>query len=359
MNLTVHLGSRTYPILLEEGNVSLFPKMLRDMFPKSRFALVTNTVLADLYAPLLNQWSSELDLAIHTIPDGEAYKTLQTWGTVLDFLLRSNLERSSVIIAFGGGVTGDITGFAAAAFLRGVAFVQVPTTLLAMIDSSVGGKTAVDHPQGKNLIGAFHQPRLVFVDTSFLQTLPKREFISGYAELFKNAFIGGREMFDFVSAFHERMIVGESQVLLEGIYKSIAIKARVVEQDECETKGLRAILNFGHTFAHSLEKFFNFRDLLHGEAVFWGMKCACELGYISGTVKQADIPLYQALLSRMVLPELPSKVEPEKIYSMMFSDKKVESGKLRLVLPAEPGTSVVRNDIPANDIISVLERVFS
>ena len=168
---------------------------------------------------------------------------------------QSRIERSSTVIAFGGGVVGDMTGFAASVCLRGIGYIQVPTSLLAMVDSSVGGKTAVDHPLGKNLIGAFYQPKLVYIDTDFLNTLSERDFLSGYAELFKYAFIGGRKMFDFIMNNNETMLRKESGILLEGISHSIETKARVVEQDQFETSGLRALLNFGHTFAHSLERF--------------------------------------------------------------------------------------------------------
>jgi 3-dehydroquinate synthase len=232
MQLTVNLGPRSYPIKLENGAAASLPSLLKNAFPKSRFALVTNTTVAALYRDLIAGWKKALDCVVYKMPDGEQYKTIETWSGILDFLLGAKLERSSIVIALGGGVVGDVAGFAAASFLRGVSSVQVPTTLLAMVDSSVGGKTAVDHPLGKNLIGAFHQPKMVYVDSSFLSTLPDREFMCGYAELFKYAFIGGREMFDFVLANHHAMIARNMTILLEGIRRSIAVKAGVVEKDE-------------------------------------------------------------------------------------------------------------------------------
>ena len=267
MELTVKLGSRSYPIILEQGiSASLPPRLKRD-FPESKFGLVTNTVIRDLYGKLIDAWHDELDLAVHCMPDGEHYKTLETWGKIFDTFIPAKLERSSVIIAFGGGVVGDMAGFAAATYMRGIACVQVPTTLLAMVDSSVGGKTALDHAAGKNLIGAFHQPSLVWIDTAFLDTLPKREYAAGCAELFKYGFIGGPDLFDHIAVHGQSILDGRPDMLLDGIRRGIAFKAGVVERDEHETKGERTLLNFGHTFAHALEKHFGFEKLLHGEAV--------------------------------------------------------------------------------------------
>jgi 3-dehydroquinate synthase len=358
MKFTVHLGTRSYPIILDRNISGSLPEILKKEFPKSRFALVTNTTIASLYSSLIQSWKQSIDLKVHEMPDGEEYKTLDSWKGILDFLIQSKFERSSILIALGGGVVGDVAGFAASAFLRGIPFVQVPTTLLAMVDSSVGGKTAVDHPDGKNLIGAFYQPQRVFVDTCFLDTLPQREFVSGYAELFKNGFIGGKQMFDFVNKNNKRMLEKGPSILLEGIKLSIDIKANVVAQDECETKGLRALLNFGHTFAHSLERFYNFSGILHGEAVFWGMKCACELGKRIGTIHSDDWSAYDNQIAQMPLPKLPSIPDPDTLYRMMFSDKKVEFGKINFIVPTTLGTSIVKNDISANDVLETLKAVF-
>lgn len=358
MNITVNLKERSYDINIEHGLRFRFANLVKSAFPNTSFAIVTNSTIAELYKELINSWSSEIDCPIHAVPDGEVYKTIETWNGILDFLLDSGLDRSSKIIALGGGVVGDMTGFAAATFLRGAGFIQVPTTLLAMVDSSVGGKTGVDHATGKNLIGAFHQPELVIIDTGFLDTLSNRDFLSGYAELFKYALIGGRDMFDFVYANHDAMVAKERDKLLEGIYRSVSIKARVVEQDEHETSGLRALLNFGHTFAHSIEKYFNFESVMHGEAVLWGIHCAYEMGKLTGTVSSGDYSLFENLLSRMPLPKLPQKVDHGKILAFMYKDKKVLSGKLRFVLPADPGFSKVSTDISEKQVLATLERVF-
>lgn len=358
MEIVVNLGPRSYPIRFEKSGAANLPSTLKTLFPKSRFALVTNKTIARLYRDLVDGWVSELSCPVHEMEDGEQYKTIGSWSGILDFLLREKFERSSVVIALGGGVVGDVAGFAAASFLRGVGFVQVPTTLLSMVDSSVGGKTAVDHPLGKNLIGAFHQPKLVMVDSAFLDTLPEREFLSGYAELFKCAYIGGREMFDFVVRNHVAISSHGSDALPEGISRSVAIKAAVVEKDEHETSGLRALLNFGHTFAHALERYFNFESILHGEAVWWGMHCAVECAKQCNMIERAALSDYAVITHLMPKPPLPASPDPQRLYEMMFTDKKVADGKLRLVLPTSPGSSTVCSDVGGAVIKAVTESVF-
>lgn len=358
MEVTVNLSQRSYKVVIDQGCTSSLPSMVTELFGKRRCAIVTNTTIAALYQEKIDQWKSELNCLLYTIPDGEQYKTIDTWKGILDFLLENRFERSSVLIALGGGVVGDIAGFAAASFLRGIPYIQVPTTLLAMVDSSIGGKTAVDHPMGKNLIGAFHQPSMTLVDTDFLKTLPLREFLSGYAELFKYAFIGGSDTFNFISEENTRMLKHNPESLLDGIRRSIEIKAGVVSEDEFETKGLRALLNFGHTFAHSIERFYNFEQVLHGEAVIWGIRCACLLGERIGTIPSDTITAYKHILERLPIPPLPSLPDPAKLYSYMFSDKKVLSGKINFVVPTSPGTSIVKKDIEQNDVMAVLEEIF-
>jgi 3-dehydroquinate synthase len=359
MQLTVHLGPRSYPIIIGRNCASALPAKLLFMFPKSRFGLVTNTTLARIYKKQIAQWKKRLSLTVHVMPDGEQYKTVDTWSRVLDTFLKAKFERSSVIVAFGGGVAGDVAGFAAAAMLRGVAHVQVPTTLLAIVDSSVGGKTGLDHPCGKNLVGAFHQPGLVWIDTAFLTTLSRRQYLAGLAELFKYGLLGGRGMFDFVSRNSRKLLGRNSQVLLEGIKKSIAIKARIVEQDEHETDGLRMLLNLGHTFGHALEKVTGFKNLLHGEAVWWGMACAIELGKILKTIPASDMAAYDALLAAMPRPKLPVAPSASDLYKAMLFDKKVAGGKIRFVVPARAGTSVVKSGVREEVVKSVIAICFS
>jgi 3-dehydroquinate synthase len=361
MEISVNLGDRSYPIILKHGAFSEFPSSLKKRFPQSRFALVTNTTLAITYKDVLAQWEKELSPVKFVLPDGEQYKNIETWNSVVDFLIKSNLDRKSVVCAFGGGVVGDITGFAASSFLRGVAFVQIPTTLLAMVDSSVGGKTGVNHAIGKNLIGAFHQPSFVWLDTVFLSTLPEREFIAGYAELFKYAFIGGPEMFDFIGKQHHAMIAKDKNALIEGIQRSIAIKARIVEADEREEKGTRAFLNFGHTFAHALERFYNFEQVLHGEAVLFGIRCACDLGTRLATIPPAAEQKYRALLEKCPATELPgtaaARPNAEALYDAMFTDKKMSGGKLSFVLPATPGSCILSSDVQKDAVCETLKSI--
>jgi 3-dehydroquinate synthase len=360
MELTVNLGARSYPIVLDTAIAPSLPERLKSLFPKSTFGLVTNETVAKLYAPLIAKWQSKLSCVVHVMPDGEQFKTIASWSAILDTFLAARLERRSVIIALGGGVVGDVAGFAAATLLRGVPYIQVPTTLLAMVDSSVGGKTAVDHACGKNLIGAFHQPTMVLVDTAFLSTLPRREFLAGYAELFKYAFIGGRDMFNFVSVNNAALMENrDPQLLLDGIRRAVTIKAAVVEADERETGTARMALNFGHTFAHALEKHFGFAKLLHGEALWWGMRCACALGKLVKTIPVQDALLYEKLETMMPAAPLPSLPSVYDLHDAMLFDKKVTGGSIRFVLPAKAGTSIVMADIAAADVKAVLAAIFS
>jgi len=358
MELTVNLGPRSYPIIIDENSESRFSAHVKLRFPKAKIGLVTNETLASLYEKQISNWKTELDLAVHVMPDGERYKNLATWSKIFDTFLSARFERNSVLIAFGGGVVGDMTGFAAASMLRGISYIQVPTTLLAMVDSSVGGKTGLDHAAGKNLIGAFHQPGMVWIDIAYLKTLPAREQCAGYAELFKYAFFGGKKMFDFISKNHEKVESGDRAVLLDGIRRSITIKADIVEQDEFETQGLRMVLNFGHTFAHALEKFFGFETLHHGEAVWWGMACSCQLGKLLGSIPAHALPQYEEMLRKMPRPELPELPPVEVLYNAMSFDKKVKDGKIRFVVPAEPGVSIVNSSVDPEKVKTVLEIVF-
>jgi 3-dehydroquinate synthase len=357
MQINVKLGPRSYPVIFNHRAFDSFPSQLRKRFPNSRFVLITNSTIARLYGPLIGSWKKKLSFNVYTIPDGEKYKTTKIWSSVLDFLLKSGLDRKSVVIALGGGVVGDIVGFAASAFLRGVAHIQIPTTLLAMVDSSVGGKTGVNHRLGKNLIGAFHQPSLVWIDTAFLETLPKREFAAGYAELFKYAFIGGRSMFDFIRGNHSALQDGKRSVLIKGVRRAVEIKAAVVESDEREISGCRELLNFGHTFAHAIERVAGYKGILHGEAVILGIKCACDLGVRAGTVPSSCFALYASMTRGLPKIRLPFTPHPAELYGAMFTDKKVRAGKLVFVLPGKPGESLLVWDVVKEQVLATLRNV--
>lgn len=354
----VNLGDRSYPIHFGERISGEFASVCKSLFPASAFALVTNETLATLYKSTIAQWKEEMPITTVIIPDGEKFKTVSTWEKVLSVLLDARMDRTAVVCAFGGGVVGDITGFAAACFLRGVRYVQIPTTLLAMVDSGVGGKTGVNHPAGKNLIGAFHQPSLVWVDTAFLDTLPHREFIAGYAEVFKYAFVGGGDMFQFVNTMSGRLLDRNKGPLLEGIKRSIAIKARVVEQDEKEESGARAILNFGHTFAHAIERFYNFDGILHGEAVLLGILCACDLGVRIGSVPSGAHIVYDEILQKLPRVQLPSSPDITALYNGMFSDKKTVQGRLNFVVPTTPGNAALKSGVTREAVLEALHAVF-
>ncbi|MGM0443656.1 MAG: 3-dehydroquinate synthase [Fibrobacterota bacterium] len=346
----------TYPLCIDE-NRSL-AAALNENVRNGTCVIVTNTTLADLYAEVLQKLHESLDLPVETVvlPDGEKYKTREQLFVILDTMLKKRLDRDTTVIAFGGGVIGDMAGFAAAIFLRGVPYIQVPTTLLAMVDSSVGGKTAVNHPMGKNLIGSFYQPRLVHIDTTFLQTLPEREYRAGCGEIMKYGFIGGTEMFTFIRTRFTALLSGEPQALREAVRRSVEIKARIVEEDETE-QGCRALLNFGHTFGHAFEKVLGYGTLLHGEAVLWGIVCALKLAERRGLISPADRTAFHEIKTSIVLPPIDKKPTPEELYEEMFSDKKTRGGTIRFVLPTTAGASDIFRDIPRKDVLTVLREV--
>ncbi len=356
MNIPVALGERSYSVLLDEpGDM---PAALREHVPATSYVIITNETIAALYRSQLDALRRSLGAALSAIPDGEQHKHIGVWSRILDTLLEAHIDRNAVVLAFGGGVIGDMAGFAAATCLRGIRYVQIPTTLLAMVDSSVGGKTGVNHARGKNLIGAFHQPSMVWVCTAYLNTLPDREFFAGYGEVFKYAFIGGPEMASFIEKNHTAIMQRHPNIVREAIDRSIRIKAEVVSRDEREG-GVRALLNFGHTFAHALETYFNYTGLLHGEAVFHGMACAIELSLRESIVSKEDRAWYQAMQKRLLRPTLPGEPDPDALFQAMFSDKKVQAGKLRIVVPTTPGACVVRDDITESSIRQALQAVIA
>ncbi len=324
--ITVKLGDRSYPIIIGSG-------LLDGAFDLTRFMrgsdclIVSNETVAPLY---LDRLRANLgDKTIHSIelPDGEAHKSIASLQTILDRLAESGAGRDTTVIALGGGVVGDIAGFAAACYMRGVAFIQVPTTLLAQVDSSVGGKTGVNHPEGKNLIGAFHQPRAVLIDTSTLSSLPDRELKAGLAEVIKHGAICDIEFFAWLEENMQKLLRKEPLALAHAVQRSCEIKAEVVADDEREA-GRRAILNFGHTFGHAIERCEGYGEWLHGEAVAAGMVMAAEL---SGII-DADIDRLRALIAQAGLPVSPPSIDADSWMRAMGMDKKVEQDQLRFVL---------------------------
>ncbi|VTU23975.1 3-dehydroquinate synthase [Variovorax sp. PBS-H4] len=339
----IQLGERSYSILI--GNELLREPESFDAVPAAAAALiVTNTTVAPLYGEQLRNALAGHFRAVHMLelPDGETHKDWSTLNLIFDALLRHGCDRKTVLFALGGGVVGDMTGFAAASYMRGVPFVQVPTTLLAQVDSSVGGKTAINHPLGKNMIGAFYQPRLVLCDLSTLATLPRRELSAGLAEIIKYGPIYDMDFFDWIEANIDALVAREPAALAHAVRRSCEVKAAVVGQDERET-GVRAILNFGHTFGHAIEAGLGYGQWLHGEAVGCGMVMAAELSQRLGGVDAAFVQRLSALIERAGLPVVAPALGAERYLELMRIDKKSEAGEIRFVVIDTPGSAVVRS----------------
>jgi 3-dehydroquinate synthase len=339
----IQLGERSYPILI--GSDLLGDPGHFDAVPSAATALiVTNTTVAPLYGEALRRTLASRFRAVHLLelPDGERHKDWPTLNLIFDALLSHGCDRKTVLFALGGGVVGDMTGFAAASYMRGVPFVQVPTTLLAQVDSSVGGKTAINHPLGKNMIGAFYQPRLVLCDLSTLATLPSRELSAGLAEIIKYGPIYDMAFFDWIEANIEALVARDPVALAHAVRRSCEIKAAVVGQDERET-GLRAILNFGHTFGHAIEAGMGYGRWLHGEAVGCGMVLAAHLSQRLGGVDAAFVQRLSALVERAGLPVAAPALGAERYLELMRIDKKSEAGEIRFVVIDKPGSAVMRS----------------
>ena len=332
--VTVNLGQRSYPIELGEGLLSRLGELMKAQGIGGRVAVVSNPVVAGLYAEEIRDSLRDAgyDNALVLIPEGEAHKNTASLGLIYDALVERRFDRSAALIALGGGVIGDITGFAAATFLRGIGYVQVPTTLLAQVDASVGGKTAVNHDQGKNLIGAFHQPRLVVIDMKTLRTLPEREFAAGMAEVIKHGIIQDAGYFGFLEEEMDSLMRLDAEAVETAVAGSCRIKAAVVEQDEREDDR-RAILNFGHTVGHALESFTAYERFLHGEAVAIGMIQAATLSAGRGLLSNAELERIEALVRRAGLPwQIPDDIALEDLVAGMALDKKSHAGKIKFVL---------------------------
>src|SRR5579883_180959 len=350
--LRVELGSRSYPILIGRG--LLGERTLFEQHVRSRDILVvSNTVVAPLYLDALEASLQPRRVVATILPDGEHHKTLASVARVLDVMVANRFGRDCAVIALGGGVVGDIAGFAAACYQRGVNYVQVPTTLLAQVDSSVGGKTGVNHSGGKNLIGAFHQPIAVIADTDTLATLPDRELRAGLAEVIKYGCIQDPALFDWLDRHLPALLDRDADALTHAIARSCEIKAAVVAADERE-HGQRAILNFGHTFGHAIEAATNYERFLHGEAVAIGMLMAadlsCRLGLISPAVKLA----VRGLIERAGLPTEAPRIGAARALALMQMDKKVLAGNIRLVLLETLGRAVVRGQYPQEALEATL-----
>jgi len=344
-NLTVNLGDRAYPIYIGSGLIAHTELYARHISGQQILVVSNETVAATYLSALQSSLASSHTLDICLLPDGEQYKTLETYAQVIDVLMSKRHNRTTTLLALGGGVVGDITGFAAATYQRGVGFIQVPTTLLAQVDSSVGGKTGVNHPGGKNMLGAFYQPQCVVIDTDVLNSLPEREFSAGLAEVIKYGLIRDGEFFSWLASNMSALRAKEPDVLVDAIKKSCEIKALVVAQDERE-KGIRAILNFGHTFGHAIEKLGNYQRYLHGEAVAIGMVMAADLSQRSGLLPAEDVTRLTALLLAAGLPvSVDQDLDTQDMLSAMGMDKKVIDGVLRLILIDAIGSARISEDV--------------
>ncbi len=343
-SLTVELGDRSYPIVIGGG-------LLGGGFELAEYVrgddclIVSNETVAPLYLDALQTNLGGKSVEIIVLADGEAHKTVATVASILDKLVAIRANRDTTVIALGGGVVGDIAGFAAACYMRGVDFIQVPTTLLAQVDSSVGGKTGVNHPQGKNLIGAFHQPNIVLIDTDTLATLPEREFKAGLAEVIKYGAIIDADFFAWLEGNIDAVLAKDADALAHAIQRSCELKAGVVAEDERES-GRRAILNFGHTFGHAIEHCQGYGEWLHGEAVAAGMIMAAMLSDIG----KGEVARLVNLIRRAGLPVAPPTIGADAMMSAMGMDKKIVKKRLRFVLLNELGDASIRSDVDADQL---------
>ena len=349
----VDLGDRSYPIHIGPGLLGQ-PERLRPAIAGNQVVVVSNTTVAPLYLEPVEASLSGLRVGRVILPDGEAFKTLEGLQPILDTLLRERFDRNVTLIALGGGVIGDMTGFAAAIYQRGVAFIQIPTTLLAQVDSSVGGKTGVNHPLGKNMIGAFHQPRCVIADTETLNTLDDRQLSAGIAEVIKYGILGDADLFVWLETNMERLLARESAALSHAIEQSCLDKAAIVAADERES-GQRALLNLGHTFGHAIEHGMGYGAWLHGEAVASGMVLAAELAVRTGRLDTDSAARIRHLIERAHLPTAPpDRLSPQDFLEAMAVDKKVLDGRWRLIVPRAIGRAEIVADIPHETIAETL-----
>ena len=355
--LRVELGARSYPIYIGQSLLQR-TELISEHLVGSELLIVTNDTIAPLYLSRIVERVDCEKVSVCQLPDGEQHKNLETLNRVFDQLLQERHSRKTTLLALGGGVVGDMTGFAAACYQRGVAFIQVPTTLLSQVDSSVGGKTGVNHLMGKNMIGAFHQPQAVIADTDVLATLPKREFAAGLAEVIKYGLIADIDFFGWLELHSSELMALEANALSYAIERSCQIKAEVVARDETE-QGVRALLNLGHTFGHAIETVMNYRGILHGEAVAIGMLLAARLSRLAGKLDNVDVERIERLLQACDLPlQPPVALDRETIKSAMLLDKKVVAGSLRLVLLNSVGAAALESDFSQVLLEETLATVF-
>lgn len=353
--LTVGLGERSYPIHVGSGLLDK-AELLQAHVPRKRVAIVTNTTVAPLYLEMLEYTLQSIGVSSISVilPDGERYKNSETMNLIYDALLKNRCERSTPLIALGGGVIGDMTGYAAATYLRGVPFIQIPTTLLAQVDSSVGGKTGINHPLGKNMIGAFYQPQLVLADAATLNTLPDKELSAGLAEVIKYGLIRDLPLLEWLELNMDKLLARDTAALQYAITRSCQNKAEVVAADERES-GERALLNLGHTFGHAIESGMGYGVWLHGEGVAAGTVMAADLSQRLGWISIQDVARIRKLFKHAGLPVVAPDLGVERYLDLMGQDKKVEGGKMRFVLLKKIGHAVVNGEVPPDLLQQTLQ----
>lgn len=352
----IELGERSYPIVIG-------PKLIDDattldaLIAARNLLIVTNSTVGPLYLDRLQRALAGRRIGVVTLPDGEQYKTLDSMAQIIDALVEHRMNRDAAVVALGGGVIGDMAGFAAACYQRGIDYLQIPTTLLAQVDSSVGGKTAVNHPHAKNMIGAFHQPRCVIADTATLATLPARDYRAGLAEVVKYGFVCDAGFLDWLEENTSALLAREDAAVIHAVRRSCEIKAHVVSVDERE-QGLRAILNFGHTFGHAIETASGYGAWLHGEAVAAGMAIAADMSQRLGWLDRLQAERVRRLIERLGLPVNAPRIGAQRARELMGLDKKVLDGRIRLVLLRALGEAVVTSDYSADTLSATLHEHF-
>mgnify|MGYP000850272541 FL=1 len=354
--MRVELGDRSYDIRIGNNWMTQFADLLHFIPKTSRIILITDEnvfhLAGDRLLNILRQADFQVESAV--IAGGEGCKNLATTAGLHEQMVEFGLDRKSTVLALGGGIVGDIAGFVAATYMRGITYVQIPTTLLAQVDSSVGGKTGVNLPQGKNLVGAFYQPALVFIDVAFIKTLPEREYLTGLAEVIKYGIIWDLEFFNYLENNLTRIMSRDSECLMHIVSRCCSIKAEVVAQDETES-GLRALLNLGHTFGHAFENLTNYEQFTHGEAVGIGIIYAARLAHNLGLLPQPDEDRIENLIVRAGLPVSYGNLNGADIIAQMHKDKKNIGGRMQLILPTGLGISQIFNDVSEAQIATVLE----
>lgn len=353
--ISTESGKYSYPIYVG-NNILSKHNLIPSHLAQKKVAVVTNTTVAPLYLDGLLEIleKNKIKSVPVIIPDGEEYKNWRTLNKIFDALITNQCERNTTIIALGGGVVGDITGFAAASYMRGVPFIQIPTTLLAQVDSSIGGKTGINHSLGKNMIGAFHQPQMILADSATLNSLPKREFISGIAEIIKYGLVRDHKFFEWLENNMVKLLAREHKILDEAIERSCKNKIKVVAADKRE-HGIRAILNLGHTFGHAIENAMGYGKWLHGEAVAAGTVMAARLSERMCFIESTEVERIKNIYLQAELPITVPGLDTEKYLNLMSRDKKVESGNIRFVLLKSIGDATICSDVPIKTLTEILE----